>query len=749
MTNKLKSKIKKAKKVFKKQAKNWFLAAWEWFQPKLKFLCGKTCDLMSGLTKKTRKTKVYSWFGKRVKKFFRLIKKITQKIASLPFVEKTLDYMGKLMRKYRWTRRISQFFSDIKDFFIPPAGSLSWQHLFKIAFKNLLHGRSRATITIGGVAVGIGAIVLLVSFGYGLQDIVTKKIIWEKALRVTEVTSESSSVKLNKETLGRVENVKNVEQVAPSVRLAGQVVFQGSKTDVVVVGVTNDYLELSNLQLIKGDKFSQSADQRFLGKINLNELEAVEIDEASDSGQVAGVEVITDQIEPGDLVREKPVWIRVRDGAYITAYSEPKTTGSQAGFVKGSIIKTYKADLVWGGIYDDLSGAGRNLTPDNQMMGKWLKLEMPLYQKLDDGSYLEQTDEVENQVRQTVYLPFNDVRVLTDTEIKIENMLGNVLGDATPSAEASSSATATDSASLAASLDEGSLAVGTQSASLETLLTEDQTSGDQQTTYSLKVWDNNEKQVLISDSLLRAWNKTIDEVVGQDLETQYLVTSTLLSSVPGRLLSETTRYKIVGVFSEEAKPLIYVPLGDIESMGIENYSSARVLAASDESLGEVRTLIQSLGLVTRSVVDTLLQINRLFRIIRFLLGAFGAIGLLVALFGMFNTLTVSLLERTREIGVMKSLGTTNTDVSRLFLTEAVLISFFGGLVGILGGSLLAQIIERLVFHSSVKAGQNLFILPWDFALLILLLATLVGVVTGYYPAKRASKISALNALRYE
>jgi len=175
----------------------------------------------------------------------------------------------------------------------------------------------------------------------------------------------------------------------------------------------------------------------------------------------------------------------------------------------------------------------------------------------------------------------------------------------------------------------------------------------------------------------------------------------------------------------------------------------KVLVDKESRLPEVRTLIQSMGLVTRSLSDTLSQINRLFRVVRFLLGSFGAIALIVALFGMFNTMTVSLLERMREIGIMKSLGTTSLDVQRLFLAEAGLMSLVGGICGVILGGLIGEVINLFVFNFANKSVDQLFLLPLSFAVFIIFLTLFVGLATGFYPSRRAKNISALNAIRYE
>jgi ABC-type antimicrobial peptide transport system permease subunit len=386
---------------------------------------------------------------------------------------------------------------------------------------------------------------------------------------------------------------------------------------------------------------------------------------------------------------------------------------------------------VWGGVYDNLGGEGRVYTPNGQVMGKWIKTKMTLYQKVQDGVY-EVIGEKEG------YISLDKVNILSPGEIQVEKIMesGMVLGEAT------GSGIITDIKDLSM------VSVGTQAASLVKMLSGTEVSALGDTIPDLKVTSEAEKIILISKSLARAWNKEPKDLINQEVSLTYLMTGALANQAWGRVKSEKTTYKIGGVFEDSGKPMIYAPLGDMESLGVENYSGIKILVDREENLGMVRTLIQSMGLVTRSVADTLGQINRLFGVVRFLLGAFGSIALTVALFGMFNTLTVSLLERTREIGVMKSLGTSNMDVVRIFLTEAVMISTVGGIGGVLFGLSIGKIIDLFVFRFNNNTNE-MFVLPWLFVLGIILVAFGVGLITGWYPSRRASKISALNALRYE
>ena len=119
----------------------------------------------------------------------------------------------------------------------------------------------------------------------------------------------------------------------------------------------------------------------------------------------------------------------------------------------------------------------------------------------------------------------------------------------------------------------------------------------------------------------------------------------------------------------------------------------------------------------------------------------GFIALLGAAIGLMNIMLVSVAERTREIGVNKALGAKNSSIKNQFLTESVLISISGGLIGVMAGILIGNVVSVLL-----KSG---FIIPWMWISLGLLLCTLVGLLSGYYPAAKAAKLDPIQALRYE
>ncbi len=264
--------------------------------------------------------------------------------------------------------------------------------------------------------------------------------------------------------------------------------------------------------------------------------------------------------------------------------------------------------------------------------------------------------------------------------------------------------------------------------------------------------DIKDREAVVNRSFLKVLNLSESEAVGKVFSVSFIATNRTQLQEQSRIETSAIDYTIVGVTPDDITPLFYIPFIHLKSIGIENYSQAKVVVDKEENLELVRTQIEANGYVTTSVVDTVAQIDSLFSTVRSVLGILGAIALFVAALGMFNTLTVSLLERTREVGLLKAMGMKSNDVRDLFLAESMIMGTTGGFLGILGGLAIGKIIELgLSIYSSIKGIGMISIvdMPLQFSIFIIVLSFLVGVFTGFYPAKRATKISALNALRYE
>lgn len=227
--------------------------------------------------------------------------------------------------------------------------------------------------------------------------------------------------------------------------------------------------------------------------------------------------------------------------------------------------------------------------------------------------------------------------------------------------------------------------------------------------------------------------------------------NTNASAATSSIKTKDVEVTVVGIIPSE-NSLAYMPLKIFTDAGITNFNLARVKMATRDDLAAARAAIEAEGYQVDSVADTVGQIDRIFLIFQIVMFIFGLIAMLIASLGAFNTLTVSLLERTREVGIMKSLGTTSRHIYILFLSEALLIGVLGGISGLLVGTMFGELVNYIINRLASRLGGqavDLFTIPFVFLAVIAGVIILVGLLTGLYPARRAAKINALDALRYE
>jgi putative ABC transport system permease protein len=266
----------------------------------------------------------------------------------------------------------------------------------------------------------------------------------------------------------------------------------------------------------------------------------------------------------------------------------------------------------------------------------------------------------------------------------------------------------------------------------------------------------NKEEIVIDPSIAKVFLKSSEEMIGKTMTFSFFVPKN--GESPGNLqnnsnkISSDKKYRIVGVAeSESEESLVYVNLETL-NFKITNFSQLKVKCRSNEFMAPVRENILGMGLLVSSLSDTVDQANKIFRVVQIVLMLFGVIALVVSAIGMFNTMTIALLERTSEIGIMKSIGASDRSVSMMFIMESAIMGFFGGLCGIIIGFLEGFIFNGLVNLIATQMGGekiSLFYSPLWFVLTIIIFATVVGIITGFVPARRASKIDPLDALRYK
>ena len=219
----------------------------------------------------------------------------------------------------------------------------------------------------------------------------------------------------------------------------------------------------------------------------------------------------------------------------------------------------------------------------------------------------------------------------------------------------------------------------------------------------------------------------------------------------GKNVAVTRDFTISGVFESESTAELFVPASYFDEVGATSASQFKVVIDDKDKIAEVRKAIESLGFSTASPQDTLEQIDQVFSLLRYVFVGFGGIGIIIAILGMFNTLTISLIERTREIALLISLGARKQDIRRLLTAEAVLLSFLGGVFGVMTAYLLSFIVNTILNayakSNGVEDHVSAFSFSFNLIATTIILSVIIGFIVVFLPARRATKIDPIAALQ--
>lgn len=236
---------------------------------------------------------------------------------------------------------------------------------------------------------------------------------------------------------------------------------------------------------------------------------------------------------------------------------------------------------------------------------------------------------------------------------------------------------------------------------------------------------------------------------------------------------ENKTYKVIGVLEEfgglggsNEDRSIYMSLEDAEpyggGFGVDNYYAIEV-KVEPERTDEIAQKIKERLMVSRHVTEdkidfTIYTPKMITETVMGILGTINlfvygiaAISLLVGAVGIANTMFTSVTERTRQIGILKSLGMTNRDVMKLFLVESAFIGLVGGIIGLLAGFVISGtigLVASIFLAGSRISGAMVSISPM-LIIFSLIFSTVIGVLSGIFPARRAAGLEPVEALRYE
>jgi putative ABC transport system permease protein len=182
------------------------------------------------------------------------------------------------------------------------------------------------------------------------------------------------------------------------------------------------------------------------------------------------------------------------------------------------------------------------------------------------------------------------------------------------------------------------------------------------------------------------------------------------------------------------------------------YTTVSVRVDSPTSVQSVEDAVKKMGFTVFSIVDATRSVRRFFAVLDLFLGIFGSLALAVASIGIVNTLVMAILERRREIGIMKAVGASDADVWTLFFAEAGVMGMFGGFAGVALGWVIGRVINfgtNIYLKRQHFPPEQLWSVPWWLVGGAIVFALVVSLVSGFYPAARAARLDPVEALRYE
>jgi len=272
-------------------------------------------------------------------------------------------------------------------------------------------------------------------------------------------------------------------------------------------------------------------------------------------------------------------------------------------------------------------------------------------------------------------------------------------------------------------------------------------------TFEVDVDENNASEVLISQSVLKLFGvEKPEDMIGEEISFRVLVAERG-DSTKVKEVTIPKNYAIKGISNEDGSLTATIMLAELENyVDVRVYDKTQVRVESNEFLDPVEAEIVEKGFRVTALSKTVEQATKIFQGLQFVLAAFGGIALVVSAIGMFNTMTVTLLQRTKEIGIMRTIGASPFDIKILFVTESIVVGFLGGVVGMTIGVFIGLAMNFGLNQLAQNFGGDavsLFHFPVWFLLFIAIFSAVVGYVTGIFPARRAASLNPLDAIRYE
>jgi putative ABC transport system permease protein len=301
------------------------------------------------------------------------------------------------------------------------------------------------------------------------------------------------------------------------------------------------------------------------------------------------------------------------------------------------------------------------------------------------------------------------------------------------------------------------------------------------------------QELILQSELARELDPKPESLLGKDIVLRYAQRAEPPAGAPpsteqpdnaiGELIASgfsvvrrEARLRVVGIVESEpgggmgpmGRGRIFVPTATAEKLNVMLGSDLREMVRSSYSgraymalsvqvdsparVQPVEDAIKKMGFSTFSLLDATRSLRRFFTILDLFLGIFGSLALAVALLGIVNTLVMAILERRREIGIMKAVGAGDGDIKRLFFAEAGVMGLLGGMLGVGLGWAIGRVINvgtNIYLRSQEMTPETFWSVPWWLVTAAIAFAVVVSLASGMYPASRAAKLDPVQALRYE
>lgn len=306
--------------------------------------------------------------------------------------------------------------------------------------------------------------------------------------------------------------------------------------------------------------------------------------------------------------------------------------------------------------------------------------------------------------------------------------------------------------------------------------------------------DNADEAILLTDFAKELSPKNPNELIGQDITLRYGERQALAQDSSDRpqmtgsesnagggddfgfsVVRKLQKLRVVGLIEQEpyggmrtvSRGRIFLPVRTTERLNMAQFTDMRsslrgasgktymtltVRVKDPAKVQAVQDAVSQMGFRTFSVLDATKSLRRFFTVLDLFLGIFGSLALAVATLAIINTLVMAVLERRREIGVMKAIGASDGDVKKLFFTEAGAMGFFGGILGIGLGFAIGKAINigtGIYLTRRQLPAEPVWIMPVWLIGAAILFSVVVSLLAGLYPASRAAKLDPVQTLKYE